>query len=129
VCLNRASRGGFSAGVTASGNPIWRNPCGSHVLPLFPHALALCRALHELHAPGAAALRHAAHARALDASAAERRNLLGLPGAHDAAPPAADRMQNYLHTLHDNVRTLHYALHAAAECRNFLELGHKNVSL
>ncbi|XP_050362549.1 exportin-5 [Nymphalis io] len=102
---DKASRGGFSAGVTASGNPVWRNPCGAHVLPLFPAALALARALHELHAPQAAALRHAAHARALQPPLAERRNLLGL---RDDAPPAPlatpqDRMQNLLHTLHDNV--------------------------
>ncbi|XP_041972976.1 exportin-5 [Aricia agestis] len=104
---DKASRGGFSAGVTASGNPVWRNPCAAHVLPLFPHALALGRALHALHAPAAASLRHPAHARALLPSAAERRNLLGLPCWPDDAPPAAtpiaDRMQNLLHTLHDNV--------------------------
>ncbi|KAL0884167.1 hypothetical protein ABMA27_016175 [Loxostege sticticalis] len=107
---DKASRGGFSAGVTASGNPIWRNPCGSHVLPLFPHALALARALHELHAPHARSLRHPAHARALHAPPAERRNLLGLPqGSPVARDPEShhvhpqDRMQNYLHTLHDNV--------------------------
>ncbi|XP_028163175.1 exportin-5-like [Ostrinia furnacalis] len=106
---DKASRGGFSAGVTASGNPIWRNPCGSHVLPLFPHALALARALHELHAPGARALRHPGHARALHAPPAERRNLLGLPAPAPVRDPdhhhlhPQERMQNYLHTLHDNV--------------------------
>ncbi|XP_068627564.1 exportin-5 [Battus philenor] len=101
---DKASRGGFSAGVTSSGNPVWRNPCGAHVLPLVPHALSLARSLHELHAPHAASLRHAGHARALQPPPAERRNLLGL---RDDAPPAPtdphDRMQNYLHTLHDNV--------------------------
>ncbi|XP_052738184.1 exportin-5 [Bicyclus anynana] len=102
---DKASRGGFSAGVTPSGNPVWRNPCGAHVLPLFPAALSLARALHELHAPAAAALRHPAHARALQPPPAERRNLLGL---RDDAPPALapaphDRMQNLLHTLHENV--------------------------
>ncbi|XP_049888101.1 exportin-5 [Pectinophora gossypiella] len=101
---DKASRGGFSAGVSASGNPIWRNPCAAHVLPLFPHALALGRALHELHAPENQHLRHPAHARALDLSVAERRNLLGLrdhEGSGASVP--ADRMQNFLHTLHDNV--------------------------
>ncbi|XP_013140612.1 PREDICTED: exportin-5 [Papilio polytes] len=101
---DKASRGGFGAGVTSSGNPIWRNPCSAHVLPLLPHALALARALHELHEPRAAALRHPAHRRALLPPPAERHNLLGL---RDDAPPAPtepqDRMQNYLHTLHDNV--------------------------
>ncbi|CAG9792177.1 unnamed protein product [Diatraea saccharalis] len=127
---DKASRGGFSAGVTASGNPVWRNPCGSHVLPLFPHALALCRALHELHAPHAAPLRHRGHARALCASAAERRNLLGLAAAreHDPAVAPHDRMQNYLHTLHDNVchlvgaaaTTLGRELYAVAGLAKFL---------
>ncbi|XP_072941490.1 exportin-5 [Epargyreus clarus] len=105
---DKAARGGFSAGVTASGNPVWRNPCGAHVLPLFPHALALGRALHELHAPAAAALRHPAHARALLPSPAERRNLLGLrdldaPAHQHNQPLPAERMQNFLLTLHDNV--------------------------
>ncbi|XP_045764102.1 exportin-5 isoform X1 [Maniola jurtina] len=102
---DKASRGGFSAGVTPSGNPVWRNPCGAHVLPLFPAALSLARALHELHSPQAASLRHPAHARALQPPPAERRNLLGL---RDDAPPTPvatpqDRMQNLLHTLHENV--------------------------
>ncbi|KAG6459839.1 hypothetical protein O3G_MSEX011628 [Manduca sexta] len=110
---DKASRGGFGGGVTAAGNPVWRNPCAAHVLPLFPGALALCRALHELHAPGARALRHAAHAHALRPPPAERRNLLGLRDPRDAPPPPRDadaprplphhRMQAYLHTLHDNV--------------------------
>lgn len=99
------SPGGFSAGVTPSGNPVWRNPCGVHVLPLFPAALSLARALHELHAPHAASLRHAEHARALQPPPAERHNLLGLrddaPQASAASPQ--DRMQNLLHTLHENV--------------------------
>lgn len=105
---DKAARGGFGAGVTAAGNPVWRNPCGAHVLPLFPAALALARALHELHAPAAAALRHAGHARALLPPPAERRNLLGLRDDAPPAPPAApqDRMQNLLHTLHDNVTYL-----------------------
>lgn len=38
---DKAARGGFGGGVTAAGNPVWRNPCASHVLPLFPAALAL----------------------------------------------------------------------------------------
>ncbi|KAJ2950388.1 hypothetical protein O0L34_g8631 [Tuta absoluta] len=101
---DKASRGGFSAGVTASGNPIWRNPCAAHVLPLFPHALALGRALHELHAPENAGLRHPAHAKALSLSAAEKRNLLGLRDYEsNGGSMPADRMQNFLHTLHDNV--------------------------
>lgn len=103
ITLRRASRGGFSAGVTPSGNPIWRNPCGVHVLPLFPAALALARALHDLHAPENAALRHPLHARALQPPAAERRNLLGLRDADPAPTSSQDRMQNFLHTLHDNV--------------------------
>lgn len=74
---DKAARGGFGGGVTAAGNPVWRNPCAAHVLPLFPAALALARATHALHAPAAAALRHPAHARALAPPASERRNLLG----------------------------------------------------
>lgn len=110
---DKAARGGFGAGVTAAGNPVWRNPCGAHVLPLFPAALALARALHELHAPGAAALRHAGHARALLPPPAERRNLLGLRDDAPPAPPQApqDRMQNLLHTLHDNVTYLPLSLY------------------
>lgn len=96
----KASRGGFGAGVTAAGNPIWRNPCAAHVLPLFPGALALVRSLHQLHAPQAARLRHASHARVLHPPAAERRNLLGL---REELPPQRpqDRMQNFIHTLHE----------------------------
>lgn len=103
---DKASRGGFGAGVSPSGNPLWRNPCSLHVLPLFPGALALCRSLHELHAPGArASLLHPLHARALDQPTAEKRNLIGLR-EHDAPlppPTPQDRMLNFLHTLHDNV--------------------------
>lgn len=95
IILIRASRGGFSVGVTASGNPVWRNPCGSHVLPLLPHVLSLAHALHSLHALPQ-------HARALQLPAAEQHTLLGLRD-HDAAPPPADRMQTYLYTLHDSV--------------------------
>ncbi|CAK1544693.1 unnamed protein product [Leptosia nina] len=107
---DKAARGGFGAGLTPSGNPVWRNPAAEHVLPLFPHALALGRALHELHSPGAASLRHPAHARALQPPPAERRNLLGMRDDTPLAPLTAphpttpqDRMQNFLHTLHDNV--------------------------
>ncbi|XP_045492853.1 exportin-5 isoform X2 [Colias croceus] len=107
---DKAARGGFGAGLTPSGNPVWRNPAAAHVLPLFPHALALGRALHELHAPHAVNLRHPAHARALQPPPAERRNLLGMrddtPLAPLSVPQATtpqDRMQNFLHTLHDNV--------------------------
>ncbi|XP_037870875.1 exportin-5 [Bombyx mori] len=100
---DKATRGGFSAGLTAAGNPVWRNPCAAHVLPLFPGALALGRALHELHAAGAAGLLHAGQARALGPPAAERRNLLGLCD-QDAAPVSpASRMQQYVHTLHESV--------------------------
>lgn len=88
----QAARGGFGAGVTAAGNPVWRNPCAAHVLPLFPGALALARSLHALHAPGAAALRHPAHARALRPPAAERRNLLPRTDI-DAAPAHAPSPQ------------------------------------
>ncbi|XP_047518097.1 exportin-5 [Pieris napi] len=106
---DKAARGGFGAGLTPSGNPVWRNPAAEHVLPLFPHALALGRALHELHAPGAESLRDPAHSRALQPPPAERRNLLGLRDDTPLAPlspqPSTpqDRMQNFLHTLHDNV--------------------------
>ncbi|CAH0721476.1 unnamed protein product, partial [Brenthis ino] len=101
---DKAARGGFGAGVTPAGHPVWRNPCAAHVLPLVPAALALARALHELHTPPAAALRHAGHARALAPPPAERRNLLALRDDAPAPPPQpADRMQNLLNTLHDNV--------------------------
>ncbi|XP_075972156.1 exportin-5-like protein Ranbp21 [Anticarsia gemmatalis] len=127
---DKAARGGFGAGVTAAGNPVWRNPCAAHVLPLFPAALALARALHELHAPPAAGLRHPAHARALAPPAAERRNLLGIR-EHDAPAPAPrpqDRMQSFLHTLHENVchlvgaaaATLGRELYAAAGLAGYL---------
>ncbi|KAJ8725207.1 hypothetical protein PYW07_016165 [Mythimna separata] len=101
---DKAARGGFGGGVTAAGNPVWRNPCAAHVLPLFPAALALNRALHQLHAPQAASLRHPQHARALTPPAAERRNLLGQRD-HDlpTATRPQDRMQSFLHTLHENV--------------------------
>ncbi|KAJ0179536.1 hypothetical protein K1T71_005248 [Dendrolimus kikuchii] len=89
LTLVLASRGGFSAGVTAAGNPVWRNPCSLH-----------------LHAPQARALRHPLHARALDQPPAERRNLIGLREYDAPLPPPTpqDRMQNFLHTLHDNCR-------------------------
>lgn len=75
---------------------MWRNPCAAHVLPLFPAALALARALHELHEPARAALRHPAHARALAPPAAERRNLLGI---RDCDAPPATRPQVPRRTL------------------------------
>ncbi|XP_063892641.1 exportin-5 [Helicoverpa armigera] len=99
---DKAARGGFGGGVTAAGNPVWRNPCASHVLPLFPAALALARALHGLHAPPAAALRHPAHARALAPPAAERRNLLGQREHETLTSRPQERMQSFLHTLHEN---------------------------
>ncbi|XP_063635892.1 exportin-5 [Cydia splendana] len=101
---DKASRGGFGAGTTPSGNPIWRNPCGAHVLPLFPHALALARALHELHAPAPAPGPGArAPLEALQPPPAERRHLLGLADTDAPPPQPHDRMQAYVHTLHDNV--------------------------
>ncbi|KAF9801384.1 hypothetical protein SFRURICE_016767 [Spodoptera frugiperda] len=126
---DKAARGGFGGGVTAAGNPVWRNPCAAHVLPLFPAALALARATHALHAPAAAALRHPAHARALAPPASERRNLLGQrdhePTQH-ARPQ--ERMQSFLHTLHENVchlvgaaaGTLGRELYAVPGLANFL---------
>ncbi|KAI8440518.1 LOW QUALITY PROTEIN: hypothetical protein MSG28_001771 [Choristoneura fumiferana] len=46
---------------------------------------------------------HAAHARALTPPPAERRNLLGLCESDAPPPQPQDRMQTFLHTLHDNV--------------------------
>ncbi|CAH0669294.1 unnamed protein product [Spodoptera exigua] len=126
---DKAARGGFGGGVTAAGNPVWRNPCAAHVLPLFPAALALARALHHLHAPAAARARHPAHARVFAPPAAERRNLLGQrdhePTQH-ARPQ--ERMQSFLHTLHENVchlvgaaaGTLGRELYAVPGLANFL---------
>lgn len=42
--------------MTPGGNPIWRNPCAEHVLPILPHVLSLFRVLNQLYNPQATQL-------------------------------------------------------------------------
>lgn len=100
---DKATRGGFGAGTTLAGNPLWRNPCAVHVLPLLPHILALTRTLHDLHLPASKSLIHPGYTNIFRLSVAEQQNLLGLRDVGDCtATTPVDKMQNYLHTLHEN---------------------------
>lgn len=107
---DKASRGGFSGGMTAGGNPIWRNPCAAHVLPVLPHLLALCRALNGLYQPAALALLSEGYKNVYSMLEVERQNLLGVVCQADPLDPSAkreatplDRMQQFITTLQDNV--------------------------
>lgn len=48
---DRATRGGFVIGLTETGNPIFRNPSTSHIVPILPHILQLLKFLNNLYSP------------------------------------------------------------------------------
>lgn len=50
---DRAARGGFVISHTETGNPVFRNPAASHVIPLVPHFLALLKVFNGLWTPDA----------------------------------------------------------------------------
>lgn len=55
--------------------------------------------------------RHPDHQRALALPPAEQHNLLGVREREHEPPAPHDRMQAFLHTLHDNVSVSPAALH------------------
>lgn len=50
---DRAARGGFVIGRTNAGNPIYRNPAASHIIPILPNVLSLIGVLNALWTPEA----------------------------------------------------------------------------
>lgn len=52
---DRASRGGFVAAYSESGNPVYRNPAAPHIIPILPTLFALLRTMNALFTPSAVA--------------------------------------------------------------------------
>lgn len=101
---DRCSRGGFVVALTESGNPIFRNPATSHVVPLLPHILSLMRVLNELWKPDALAAINPHFKGANGMQEHEKKQLLGVTLVHQdpldptvkKPPTAFDRMQTFL---------------------------------
>lgn len=107
---DRASRGGFVVGHTESGNPVYRNPASTHVIPLLPHILSLLRVQNELFAPAALALLSPGFKNVYGMIENEKKALMGIsPVLFDPMDPeqrspggVVDKMQTHLTVLYDN---------------------------
>lgn len=107
---DRASRGGFVVGLTESGNPVYRNPASTHVIPLLPHILSLLRIQNELFSPAVLALLSPGFKNVYGMIESEKKSLMGIsPVLFDPMDPeqrksgsAVEKMQVHLTILFDN---------------------------
>lgn len=108
---DRASRGGFVVAFTESGNPIFRNPATTHLVPLLPHILTVCKILNQLFAPEAIALLSEGYANAHALLDNDKKSLMGLaviindPLDVTQVKPgtALDKMQKFLTLTYDSL--------------------------
>lgn len=107
---DRASRGGFVVGLTESGNPIYRNPSSTHVIPLLPHILSLLRILNELFTPEVLAVLSPGYKHAYGMIENEKKILMGIsPVLFDPMDPeqrksgnVVEKMQVHLNILFES---------------------------
>ncbi|XP_057339906.1 exportin-5 [Microplitis mediator] len=109
---DRATRGGFVVGHSENGNPVYRNPAASNIIPVLPTLFALVRAMNALFTPAALSLLADDYKKAYDLVETERAHLLGLHVSSSNLEHAAEadqssssplpRMQQFLSTIHDN---------------------------
>ncbi|XP_034008440.1 exportin-5 [Trematomus bernacchii] len=106
--LEEAKAGGFVGGLTATGAPIYRNPCTAQFLAFLPNLLALIRTQNSLFTPENMARLSETFSRAHDVMDAEKKVVLGLSqnllDIYDTAVYRSnlERMQGFLSTLYDN---------------------------
>ncbi|CAH0391468.1 unnamed protein product [Bemisia tabaci] len=101
---DKALKGGFLVGLTESGNPIYRNPAASHVLPLLPGVFNLLHVLHSLWTPQAVSLIPEGYRGATDMLESDKNYLLGLTTSSEIARMNSSpcfQMQNFLATTYD----------------------------
>ncbi|KAI4484620.1 hypothetical protein M0804_007186 [Polistes exclamans] len=126
---DRAARGGFVAALSESGNPVYRNPAATHVIPILPTLFALLRTMNALFTSNAISALSEGYKNAHGLVESEKANLLGLNIANDnASEPdqssstALIRMQSFLNTIHDHCyHMLGSGCHTIG--RNFYELS------
>lgn len=107
---DRASRGGFVVGLTESGNPIFRNPATSHIVPLLQQILSLLKVLNDVFNPECIQLLSPGYRNAFQIVENEKKNLMGVyvvfPDPMDAtqkiAGTALERMQKFLTLTYEN---------------------------
>ncbi|KAM8738359.1 exportin-5 isoform 3-T3 [Acanthopagrus schlegelii] len=106
--LEEAKAGGFVAGYTTAGAPIYRNPCTAHFLVLLPNLLLLIRTHNSLYMPGNMARLSETFTKAHEVMDAEKNVVLGLSqhllDIYDSPVYRTnlERMQGFFTTLYDN---------------------------
>uniref|UniRef100_A0A3B4U589 Exportin-5 n=1 Tax=Seriola dumerili TaxID=41447 RepID=A0A3B4U589_SERDU len=106
--LEEAKAGGFVAGYTPAGAPIYRNPCTAQFLTLLPNLLALIRTHNSLFMPENMARLSETFSRAHEVMDAEKNVVLGLSqhllDIYDSPVYRTnlERMQGFFTTLYDN---------------------------
>ncbi|XP_036978586.1 exportin-5 isoform X1 [Acanthopagrus latus] len=106
--LEEAKAGGFVAGYTPAGAPIYRNPCTAHFLVLLPNLLLLIRTHNSLYMPGNMARLSETFTKAHEVMDAEKNVVLGLSqhllDIYDSPVYRTnlERMQGFFTTLYDN---------------------------
>uniref|UniRef100_A0A3B4Y9U3 Exportin-5 n=1 Tax=Seriola lalandi dorsalis TaxID=1841481 RepID=A0A3B4Y9U3_SERLL len=106
--LEEAKAGGFVAGYTPAGAPIYRNPCTAQFLILLPNLLALIRTHNSLFMPENMAHLSETFSRAHEVMDAEKNVVLGLSqhllDIYDSPVYRTnlERMQGFFTTLYDN---------------------------
>uniref|UniRef100_A0A4W5J9I2 Exportin-5 C-terminal domain-containing protein n=1 Tax=Hucho hucho TaxID=62062 RepID=A0A4W5J9I2_9TELE len=106
--LEEAKAGGFVAGYTPTGAPIYRNPCTPQVLALLPNLLALIRTHNNLFLPENMCRLSETFSRAYEVIEVERKVVLGLtqPVLDIYDSPVykthLERMQGFFCSLYDN---------------------------
>ncbi|XP_073338739.1 exportin-5 isoform X2 [Pagrus major] len=106
--LEEAKAGGFVAGYTPAGAPIYRNPCTAHFLLLLPNLLILIRTHNSLYMPENMARLSETFTKAHEVMDAEKNVVLGLSqhllDIYDSPVYRTnlERMQGFFTTLYDN---------------------------
>ncbi|KAH0557989.1 exportin-5 [Cotesia glomerata] len=107
---DRAARGGFVVGHSENGNPVYRNPAASNIIPVLPTLFALLRAMNGLFTPAAMLLLAESYKKAYDLLETEKAHLMGLhinienDLEADQSSPGNPRpkMQQFLTNIHDS---------------------------
>ncbi|XP_072565537.1 exportin-5 isoform X1 [Paramormyrops kingsleyae] len=106
--VEEAKAGGFVAGYTPGGGPIYRNPCTPQVQALLPNLLAIIRTHNSLFLSENVARLSETFARSYDVMDVEKNVVLGLPQPvldnYDSPvyKTSLERMQGFFCTLYDN---------------------------
>lgn len=75
---DRAARGGFVAGISESGNPIYQNPSAQHIIQILPTLFALVRSINGFWTPEALSLLSSDYKNVHDLLEYEKIQLMGL---------------------------------------------------